>query len=345
MSLARAIASGDLAQLPSRREEAWRWTDLRGLLRALPPPSPESFEALPPGPFAALAHSEVAIVNGRGPAGAGVPAGRRQSLALRFVASASAGAHTAAFVIEVARGAHLTLLESYEGQGDGYVVQADLELRLAAGASVERIVIAGDGAEAVSVSKASVVLAPGASFLQTVLTAGARRQRLETHVAHAGGGAAARLDGLYLLQAKRHADITTLVAHAGPGGATDQLTKGVVRDQARGVFQGRILVARGADQTDARMGHHALILSDRAEVDAKPELEIYADDVLCAHGNTVGALDEEALFYSRQRGIPEDQARAMLTEAFVGQVVERIGDEGARAVAAAWVAQQLEAGP
>jgi len=345
MSLARAIASGDLGELPSRREEAWRWTDLRSLLRALPPPSPESSEALPPGPFAGLAQSEVAIVNGRGPAGAAVPAGRRQSLALRFVSCATAGAHAAAFVIEVAKGARLTLLESYEGQGDGYVVQADLELRVAPGATLERIVIAGDGAEAVSVSKATVVLAQGASFSQTVLTAGARRQRLETHVAHAGRGAAARLDGLYLLQAQRHADITTVVTHAGPGGATDQLIKGVVRDQSRGVFQGRILVARGADQTDARMGHHALILSDRAEVDAKPELEIYADDVLCAHGNTVGALDEEALFYTRQRGIPEDQARAMLTEAFVGEVVERIVDEGARGVAAAWVARQLGVAP
>jgi Fe-S cluster assembly protein SufD len=345
MSLARAIASGDLAQLPSRRDEAWRWTDLRGLLRALPPPSPESFAPLSPGPFAGLAQSEIAIVNGRGPPGAAVATGRRQSLALRFVAGAGAGAHAAAFVIEVAKGARLTLLESYEGPGDSYVVQADLELRLAPGATVERIVIAGDGAEAVSVSKASVVLAQGASFSQTVLTSGARRQRLETHVAHAGGGAAARLDGLYLLQGKRHADITTVVTHAGPGGATDQLTKGVVRDQSRGVFQGRILVARGADQTDARMGHHALVLSDRAEVDAKPELEIYADDVLCAHGNTVGALDEEALFYARQRGIPDDQARAMLTQAFVGQVVERIADEGARSIAVAWVAQQLSAVP
>ncbi len=117
-------------------------------------------------------------------------------------------------------------------------------------------------------------------------------------------------------------------------GTTDQLTKGVVRDQARGVFQGRIVVAPGADKTDARMGHHALILSDRAEVDAKPELEIFADDVACAHGNTVGALDEEALFYAEQRGIPEPEARAMLTEAFVGEVIDRIEHEGARDVVA-----------
>jgi Fe-S cluster assembly protein SufD len=83
----------------------------------------------------------------------------------------------------------------------------------------------------------------------------------------------------------------------------------VVNDQARGVFQGRIVVAEGADQTDARMGHHALILSDKAEVDAKPELLIFADDVSCAHGNTIGALDEDAIFYARQRGIPEPRPR------------------------------------
>ena len=100
-----------------------------------------------------------------------------------------------------------------------------------------------------------------------------------------------------------------MVTHESVDGATVQLTKGVVRDQARGVFQGKIIVAEGADRTDARMGHHALILSDRAEVDAKPELEIYADDVACAHGNTVGALDEDALFYARQRGMPEADAR------------------------------------
>ena len=118
----------------------------------------------------------------------------------------------------------------------------------------------------------------------------------------------------------------------------------MVDDQARGVFQGRIIVAQGADQTDARMGHHALILSDRAEVDAKPELEIFADDVACGHGNTVGALDEDALFYAAQRGIPEDEASALLTEAFVGEVVDRIEPPRARGTwPGAWVAQHLGA--
>jgi Fe-S cluster assembly protein SufD len=112
----------------------------------------------------------------------------------------------------------------------------------------------------------------------------------------------------------------------------------VATDQGRGVFQGRIEVARGSDRTEARMGHHALVLSDRAEIDAKPELEIYADDVICSHGNSIGALDDEALFYARQRGIPESEARAMLTEAFLVEVVDRIENEVAREAARAFVA-------
>ena len=199
--------------------------------------------------------------------------------------------------------------------------------------------LADEAEDAVSVIDAEVALAPAAIFAQTVITSGVRRQRIETRVRHGGGGANARLDGLYLVAERRHADITTVVVHEQPDGTTDQLTKGVVSAQGRGVFQGRIEVARGADRTDARMGHHALVLSDRAEVDAKPELVIFADDVVCSHGNSVGALDEEALFYASQRGIPEAEARAMLTEAFVGEVVDRIDHEGARDVVRAWVAQ------
>src|SRR5213079_2343273 len=111
-----------------------------------------------------------------------------------------------------------------------------------------------------------------ARFSQTILVAGARRQRFETWVTQPGQGATVRLDGVYLVGDRRHADITTVVEHEGRDGATSQLTKGAVSGSGRGVFQGRIVVQKGADGTDARMGHHALILSDRGEVDAKPEL-------------------------------------------------------------------------
>jgi Fe-S cluster assembly protein SufD len=340
VTLARAIETGDLAQLPSRRDEDWHWTDLRGLIREAPKPSPAYDGLLPDGPFEGLADAVLANVNGRGHDRLVVAPGMSETVALRIVALQARG-HATAIEIVVGEGASLTLLESYEGDDRDYLRETGLVIRLAPRARMERIVLAADGAEAVSVSSAEVALSAGAQFAQTVIANGARRQRLETRVAHPGAHAAVRMDGLYVLAERRHADITTVVTHEGVDGATDQLVKGVVADQARGVFQGRIVVQEGADKTDARMGHHALILSDRAEVDAKPELEIYADDVACAHGNTVGALDEEALFYAEQRGIPEADARAMLTEAFIGEVIDRIEHEGARDVARAWAAERL----
>jgi Fe-S cluster assembly protein SufD len=343
MSLARAIATGDVAELPSRRDEDWRWTDLRGLLRTLPPASPPGDAALlEAGPFADVAGEEVVVLNGRRLIGQGeVAVGGSRSLALRFIAQAGGTAHHGVLALRLEAGADLTLLESHEADGAGYVSSAALDIRVGEGARLERIVLVDEAADAVSVIEADVALAAGARFVQTLLTRGAKRQRTETRVAHPGGGAAVRLDGLYLLDEARQADLTTEVLHQGLDGSTSQLTKGAVRDQARGVFQGRIVVEEGADRTDARMGHHALVLSEKAEVDAKPELLIYADDVACAHGNTVGALDEDALFYAQQRGLPEPEARALLTEAFIGEVVDRIEHDGARAVARAWVSDRL----
>jgi Fe-S cluster assembly protein SufD len=341
LSVTAAIRDRDVAELPGKRDEEWRWTDLRGLIRILPTPS-QAFEGdLGAGPFDELVTRVVTVINGHGEAAIDVPAGETAWVALRII-SRGDGAHSARVAITLGAGGRLQLFETYEGEG-GYLSQTSLSIVLAEGASVERIVLAADSAGGVSVSEAEVSLSPRADFVQTVATTGGRRQRIETRVSHPGGHASLRLDGVYLLAEKAHADLTTVVTHGGVDGVTEQLTKGVVRDQARGVFQGRIVVAEGADRTDAKMGHHALILSDRAEVDAKPELEIYADDVACAHGNTVGALDEDALFYARQRGMPEADARALLTEAFVGQVIDRIDQDEAREVIRAWAAERLRA--
>jgi len=338
MSLALALQSGDVTSLPSRRDEAWRYTDLRAALRAIPEASPKDLAMVPAGPFAATAEAEaLVIVNGFGPDRLTVASGEHRTVSLRFIASAAARAHHTALAIEVADGGVLTLLESHEGLGSDYVSDLAISLQIGAGATVERVVILNDSAEAISVVMATVDLGANATLNQTVLTTGGKRQRFETHVSHPGQGASVRLDGVYLLGDARHSDQTTVVSHKGEGGTTNQLTKGAVRDNARAVFQGKITVERGADQTDARMGHHALILSERAEIDAKPELEIYADDVSCAHGNTVGALDEEALFYIRSRGVPLIEARALLISAFVGEVTDRISHDGARHVAQDWL--------
>ncbi len=343
MSLVKAIRTRDASALPGRRDEAWRYSDLKGLLRAIPDASPVVEAPASAPPLADIAaHNEIVVINGRSAAVRFVAvAGAPRTLRLRIVAHADHTAHSGVLALELPAGSDLTVIETYEGQGSAYVSDFALAISMGEGARLERIVLLDEPADAVSVSQSEVELSPKAHFRQTVVASGARLQRHETHVRHPGGGARARLDGLYILEDRRHSDVTTVLTHAAPDGATVQLTKGLVKDQARGVFQGKIVVEEGADRTDARMGHHALLLNDGAEVDAKPELEIYADDVSCAHGNTVGSLDEDALFYIRSRGIPEPEARALLMEAFVGEVVDRIEHEGARSAVRAWVAQRL----
>lgn len=345
MTLAAAIQTRDADLLPGRRDEDWRWTGLRELIRVVPEASPPGV-FIPGGPWAAVPSEERVVVNGRPhnvPDEIVVGAGEWHSVRLRFVSAPNAGSHAARAAVRVGRDAELTLLESYEGQGRDYVAFAELDIRLEPGARMTRLIFADDSEDGVGVSQATVTLGANARLYQTVLTRGARRQRIETRVLHPGEGAEVRLDAAYVLSGKRHADLTTVVDHAGPDGQTSQLTKCVAADQARGVFQGRIVVERGADGTDARMAHHALLLSDRAEIDAKPELEIYADDVACAHGNTVGALSEDAIFYAGARGIPEAEARVMLTGAFLGELVDRIEHAAAREAAQAWLTARLEA--
>jgi Fe-S cluster assembly protein SufD len=334
----------DASTFPSRRVEDWKWTDLARALRVAPPPSP-ALAVASGGPFAAFGEHEIAFGNGlaNGASEATFVGEGARGLRLRFVSEATGTGHQARVSIRAAAGADLLVLESYEGRGSGYAANAFLTFDVQPGARLTRVVLVDEPSDAVSISQAFVTLGERARFVQTVLTTGGKLQRHETRVAHPGAGAEVRMDGVYVLSGDRHADLTTAVEHGGRDGVTSQLIKGVVADAARAVFQGKIGVAVGADGTDARMGHHALILSDRAEVDAKPELEIYADDVSCAHGNTVGALDESALFYMRSRGLPEREARALLTEAFLGEVLDRIEREDVRDAARTWLAARLEA--
>jgi Fe-S cluster assembly protein SufD len=334
----------DVSTFPTRRDEAWRYSDFRRAAPANIEVAPALVSPEPGGPFAAINGDELAFANGRTANGEAhaelILEGGVQRL--RFVTDAHGGGWQAQVSVRVTAGAHATLLETYEGEGAAYVASASLSFVLEPGATLERIVLLVEPADAVSVSVAEVALAAGASFAQTVVATGAKLQRHETSVLHPGQGATLRMDGVYLLGGARHADLTTVVAHAGPAGTTNQLTKGLATDSGRAVFQGRIVVERGADQTDARMRHDALLLSDRAEIDAKPELQINADDVSCAHGNTVGALDAAALFYIQSRGIREAEAKALLTQAFVGEVLERIDHEAAREIVQAFVAERLE---
>lgn len=219
--------------------------------------------------------------------------------------------------LDVAAGERVLNIDRFESDGlEPRAFSADV----AAGATLTRVVIQAASA-GVLLGSVRVRLAAGAMFKQFIYAEGAKLARMETVVTVEGEGATVELNGVYLAGAGRHADLTSHVEHAQPGGVTRQLIKGAARAGGRGVFQGKILVAAGAQHTDARQNHHALLLEDGAEVFAKPELEIHADDVQCAHGNTVGGLDENALFYMRSRGIPETEARALLVEAFLTDAV------------------------
>jgi Fe-S cluster assembly protein SufD len=145
-----------------------------------------------------------------------------------------------------------------------------------------------------------------------------------------GEGTVAGIRGASLLRGRQHADTTLVVDHVAAACTSRELFKSVLDDESRGVFQGRITVRPQAQRTDAKMATHALLLSESAEADNKPELEIFADDVQCGHGATTGALDEDLLFYLKARGIPAKEAEALLIQAFVGEAVEGIEHAGLR---------------
>lgn len=275
-----------MSGLPSRRDEAWRWSDLRGALAGVDVP---------------LASSDTHIIARlAGPLGGaralGVPAGETETLISHL---APAGLAAEALDVDVGPG----------------------------GTFVRIFVQTGAG---VPLSLTRVRLAENATFRQFILTEGARLARMETEVDLNGAGANVDMAGIYLAHDGAHADLTSRVAHAAQDTQSRQIVRGVVRKGGRGVFQGLVEVGAHAARVDARQRHDALLLEDGAEVFAKPELRISCDDVQCAHGNTVGALDEDALFYMRQRGIDLETARALLIEAFLGEAVPDWLDETMR---------------
>lgn len=198
--------------------------------------------------------------------------------------------------------------------GVGLDVQAS-DVILGAGGTYTLVTLQTGGD--VALAHHRVRLGEGARFRHCILSEGARYARIDTEIEVVGAGAQVEIGGVYLAGAKRHADLTSKVTLKAESAEVRQLVRGVARKGGRGVFQGKFLVARVAQKTDAEMQHNALILEEGAEIFAKPELEIYADDVTCSHGNTAGQLDEAAVFYLRSRGIPEAQARAMITRAFL----------------------------
>lgn len=347
--------------MPHRRLEAWKWTDLRAALRGDLINAEAANDVIAPSIFGGLGAYEITVMNGaaqwEGPPprsvsvskaapGAALPLQTIDhplaNLACAFADEAidivieegaqvehpilirriaGAGAVQQRLSVRVGAGAKAVVIESFDGVGT-YFSNSLSDYALGDGARLARLVLQDGSDEAVEASLATLQLGAAAEFDQTALIFGGKAARIETRISCNGDGARINLSSAELLEGARHGDVTSHVAHDAERCTTRQIHKAALKDRARGVFQGKFLVARGAQRTDAKMRASALLLSEAAEADHKPELEIYADNVECAHGSTVGALDASALFYIKSRGLDDAAAKALLIEAFLGEVFD-----------------------
>jgi Fe-S cluster assembly protein SufD len=234
-------------------------------------------------------------------------------------------------VVRLGPGARLRLIESHVGRGAGAsLTNLVSQIDLAAGAVLEHDRVELATAESSQIGKAYVRLDHGAKLAQTVATLGGGLVRNETEARIEGRGVECLLNGLYHAQGREHVDNLIRVHHTAPGSHSDQFYKGVVDGRGHAVFAGKIVVHQDAQKTNAFQKNDNLLLSDEAEIDTKPELEIYADDVKCSHGATCGDLDPTALFYLRSRGLPRVAAESVLTFAFAAEVIDRFADPTVR---------------
>ena len=366
--------------LPHRRMEDWRWTDLRQMIDKPYPPrqSVIATEAdidrlLKSSPFAKLAGTRMVFVNGHydsrrskltnsaveSRAVASEPVqqmnlafatdGARLVLSgvidtpveLVFIATYAAPRAIATLnVIEVVAGASATLIETHIGEGS-YLANSVTEIRIGDGARLDRVKVEHESADAVHLAHAHVTLGKQVTLREFTLTSGAKLNRQNGTYNFIGEGTDAKISGAYLLDGKQHADSRLVVDHQVPHCTSRELFKCVMDGHARGIFQGKVIVRQRAQKTDGKQSCNALLLSETAEFDAKPELEIYADDVACGHGATSGDLNHDHLFYLESRGIEPEDAKSMLIAAFVGEAFETIEHDGIREAltdyAASWL--------
>jgi Fe-S cluster assembly protein SufD len=257
---------------------------------------------------------------------------------LHIVHIASGAASSSMFtrsLIKLGKAASATLVESYIAADGAKAYQAHDSLMVAIGddARLDHVRLIEDGREAFNISSSVVTLGKHAHFNTFGMTSGALVSRYQAVIAVAGEGSKVETNGVNLLNGRQHADTTLFLDHAVPNCASREIFRAVVDDRGHSVFQGRIIVRPKAQKTDAKMMTRALLLSDEAEADNKPELEIFADDVTCGHGATTGALDDSLLFYLRARGLSEKEAQALLIQAFVGEAIESIVNDDLRELA------------
>lgn len=267
---------------------------------------------------------------------------------LQVIHVASSAAPTAMFtrsLLRLGKDAGATLVESYIA-ADGaktYQVHDALVAVIGDNARLDHVRLVEDSKEAFNIASAVVTLGTHAHFNTFGLTSGAAVSRYQATIAFAGEHSRVETNGVNLLNGRQHADTTLFMDHAVPNCASREVFRAVADDRGHSVFQGRIIVRPHAQKTDAKMMTRALLLSDEAEADNKPELEIFADDVTCGHGATTGALDESLLFYLRARGLSEKEAQALLIQAFVGEAIESIVSDDLRELAIVAAQRWLEA--
>jgi Fe-S cluster assembly protein SufD len=257
---------------------------------------------------------------------------------LHIVHIASGAAPAAMFtrsLLRIGKAAGATLVESYiaaEGT-KAYQAHDSLIVSIGDGARLDHVRLVEDDREAFNISSSVVTVGANAHFNTFGMTSGSNVSRYQATIAFAGEGSQVETNGVNLLNGRQHADTTLFLDHAVPNCASREIFRSVVDDRGHSVFQGRIIVRPKAQKTDAKMMTRALLLSDEAEADNKPELEIFADDVTCGHGATTGALDDSLLFYLRARGLSEKEAQALLIQAFVGEAIESIANDDLRELA------------
>ncbi|MGE4482192.1 Fe-S cluster assembly protein SufD [Acidocella sp.] len=352
-----------MTALPTRKQEAWRYTDLRPLsaISFAAPPAVSAMPELPDLPFPRFVFlngtlntslsSDFASAKPFVP----VPASGTQPMALinaehakdginldiaagrnageLLLVSQASGAMPFAFhprhTIRLGQGARLTLIEIDKGDAV-YWQNAVFDIKLAQGAVFQHFRLQQESLEAFNTTFIHAEIAEDASYEHFTLTLGASLSRTEIEADLLGRNALAHLNAAQLLGGAQHGDFTTIIRHKAPDCPSRQTVKSVLAGMAHGVFQGKIEVDRIAQKTDGYQMSQALLLSPEAEMDIKPELQIFADDVKCSHGATIGALDEEQVFYLRSRGIPEAEARQLLIRAFLEEALEPVTHDASK---------------
>ncbi len=327
--------------LPTRRVEEWKYSDLNAALgehgfgaeaaKGAFGPLPEGVEFFdldePNRPdwvkaqYGKLKQTSVSAVSlalAKGGVALRVPKNKiiEDPVSLAF----SGKGHVRALIV-LEEGAVLTLSESMAGDESRNI---GVEIVLGANTQLNHVRLVPAAPGAVQVEEVAMRLARDAKYNAHYASFGGKLARLELDIALEGEGAEANLSGVSVLSDDRHADVTTRVLHAMNQTRSTQLFKNVAGGKSRAVYQGKVTVAKGADQSDSRQTAKAILLGTRAEADLKPELEIFADDVKCAHGAAVGDLDADSLFYLRARGVPESEARSLLLRAFLEEALAGI---------------------